>query len=307
MADIKKVSIEDLNKATAELVSKIDQTQYDNVYPIPKNGTIIALFCQLNGLTLPAVSEGEITERTLILDDLIDSGKTFNKFPGNDFACVYVKEYSPKPKYFVEEVGKKWVKFYFEETEHDIEDSVTRIIEYVGEDPNREGLQETPKRFMKALGKWTEGYGHSGAEIMTVFENESNGIDQIVGLSGIEFYSMCEHHLAPFFGKAHIYYIPDKKIVGISKLSRVLDIYARRFQNQERIAKQVADDLEQHLAPKGVAVILEAEHLCMKSRGVGKQCAIMRTSDLRGLFRDEQETRAELFNLIRMDSNSRNY
>jgi len=307
MTDIKKVSIEELNKVTAELVLKIDQTQYDSVYPIPKNGTITALFCQMHGLTLPAVSEGEITEKTLILDDLIDSGKTFNKFPNNDFACIYVKEYSPKPKYFIEEVGKKWVKFYYEETEHDIEGSVVRIIEYVGEDPNREGLQETPKRFIKALSKWTEGYSIEPKDIITVFENESNGINQIVGLSGIEFYSMCEHHLAPFFGKAHIYYIPDKKIVGISKLSRVLDIYARRFQNQERIAKQVADALVEALHPKAVAVILEAEHLCMKSRGVGKQCAIMRTSELRGLFLEEEATRAELFNLIRMDGNSRNY
>lgn len=189
-----------------------------------------------------------------------------------------------------------------------VEEHIRAIINEVeGETANREGLENTPKRFAKALAYWTQGYGQCGLDCLTVFENESQGIDQIVGLSGIEFYSMCEHHLAPFFGKAHIYYIPDKKIVGISKLARILDIYSRRFQNQERIAKQVADDLEKHLQPKGVAVIIEAEHLCMKSRGVGKQCSVMRTSELRGAFREEKETREELFNLIKMSNGSNNH
>jgi len=175
------------------------------------------------------------------------------------------------------------------------------FLEGLGEDVLREGLKETPERFAKAWERMACGYNIQTSEILTTFENESAGkIDQIVGLSNIEFHSTCEHHILPFSGKAHIYYIPNKKIVGISKLSRILDIYARRLQNQERLAKQIADDLVEFLEPKGVAVIIEAQHLCMKARGVEKQSAVMKTSDLRGAFRDEQETREELFNLIKL-------
>lgn len=163
------------------------------------------------------------------------------------------------------------------------------------DDPDRQGLKKTPERVEKAYEKIFEGYRKKVK--FTVFDNESK-IDQIVGLSNVEFYSTCEHHLLPFFGKAYIYYIPGKKIVGISKLARVLDMFARRMQNQERIAKQVADFLEGNLQPKAVAVILEAQHLCMLARGVGKQNAVMKTSELRGRFLVDQKARQELFNLI---------
>lgn len=170
------------------------------------------------------------------------------------------------------------------------------ILKNIGEDPTREGLIETPKRVLKSHKQLFSGY--TDKPNLTVFKNESK-IDQIVGLSDIEYYSTCEHHMLPFFGKAHIYYIPNKKIIGISKLGRILDLFSKRLQNQERLAKQVADKIEEVLKPKGVAVILEGQHMCMMSRGVSKQNAIMKTSELRGVFRSKSEVRQELMNLIK--------
>ena len=183
-------------------------------------------------------------------------------------------------------------------SEQKIEQSLKEILEYIGEDTSREGLIETPHRILKSWRELYSGYTKNIDDFFKVFNNESE-IDQIVGLSDIEFYSMCEHHMLPFFGKAHVYYIPTKKIVGISKLARIVDLYARRLQNQERLAKQIADIIEERLEPKGVAVVIEAEHFCMKSRGVGKKCPIMKTSDIRGAFRDNSDARTELFQLLK--------
>jgi len=179
-----------------------------------------------------------------------------------------------------------------------MEKIVKEWLKWIWENPEREGLKDTPKRVVKAWQYITKWYKEKPEDILTTFENESD-IDQIVGLSNIEFYSLCEHHLLPFYWVAHIYYIPGEKICWISKLARILDIYARRLQNQERIAKQVADAIEKYLQPKWVAVIIEAEHLCMKMRGVEKQCAKMKTSELRWLFRENPQVRQELFNLIK--------
>jgi GTP cyclohydrolase IA len=172
------------------------------------------------------------------------------------------------------------------------------LFKFFGEDPNREGLKKTPERYFKALEEMLYGYKIEEKDIMTTFTNESK-IDQIVGLSNLEFNSVCEHHLLPFIGKAHIFYIPSKKICGISKLKRILDMYSRRLQNQERITKQIADLIDKNLNPTGIAVILEANHLCMRCRGV-KTKALMKTSDLRGAFRTDEKARTELFNLIRL-------
>lgn len=175
---------------------------------------------------------------------------------------------------------------------------IRKILQYLGEDITREWLLDTPKRVEKAYWKLFEGYKQKPEDIMTVFENESEWIDQIVGLNDIEFYSFCEHHMLPFFWKASVYYIPWKKICWISKLARIVNIYARRLQNQERLTKQIADTIERLLQPKAVAVILEWKHFCMIARGVEKQNSIMKTSDLRGGFRNDWPARTELFNLI---------
>lgn len=175
---------------------------------------------------------------------------------------------------------------------------IENILKYLWEDITREWLRETPKRVEKAYAKLFEGYNQKPEDIMTVFENESDWIDQIVWLNDIEFYSFCEHHMLPFFWKASVYYIPWDKICWISKLARIVNIFARRLQNQERLTKQIADTIERLLQPKAVAVIMEWKHFCMIARGVEKQNSIMKTSDLRWSFKENWPSRTELFNLI---------
>lgn len=174
---------------------------------------------------------------------------------------------------------------------------IRQILHEIGEDPDREGLQDTPKRVVKSWKELFGGYGKDPKDLLTVFE--AGTYDQIVLLRDIELYSTCEHHMLPFWGKAHVAYIPSKKVIGISKLARLADMYARRLQIQERIGEQVTDALMKHLNPKGAACIIEAKHMCMCARGVGKQNSTMTTSSLRGAFLDEYEARAELFSLIK--------
>lgn len=162
---------------------------------------------------------------------------------------------------------------------------------------NREGLEATPQRVIDSWDEVFSGYGQSAADLLNATFN-GEGYDGIVLLRNIEFHSTCEHHLQPFRGRAHVAYIPVERIVGISKLARLVDLHARRLQNQERITKSVADDLETHLRPLGAAVILEASHGCMQCRGVAKQEAIMTTSAMRGVFFDKSEARSELMQLI---------
>lgn len=182
---------------------------------------------------------------------------------------------------------------------NNVDEAVQTLLKFIWEDLNREWLQDTPKRVRKAMWKVFEWYNQKPEDIMTVFENESQWIDQIVWLSNIEFYSFCEHHLLPFFGKCSVYYIPGEKICGISKLARIVNIFARRLQNQERLTKQIADTVEELLQPKWVAVVMEWKHFCMLCRGVEKQNSIMKTSDLRWAFKENDKTRAEFFNLIK--------
>lgn len=179
----------------------------------------------------------------------------------------------------------------------EIEDSVVSLLRHIGEDPNREGLVDTPKRVVKSYKELYSGYGKKVEDILTVFDGES--YDQIVLLKDIEFYSTCEHHMLPFFGKAHVAYIPNGKVVGISKLARVVEIFSRRLQNQERLTKQVAEALMVALEPKGVAVVMEAQHFCMKARGVNKQNSIMKTAEMLGNFRTQQATREEFYEMIK--------
>lgn len=168
----------------------------------------------------------------------------------------------------------------------------------IGENPDRNGLIDTPKRIVKSWNELYSGYKKEPEDILTVFPSE--GYNQIVLLKDIELYSMCEHHMLPFFGKAHVAYIPDKKIIGISKLARLVEIYARRLQIQERIGNQVTAALMEHLQPLGAACIIEATHLCMRMRGVAKQNSVMTTSSLTGVFIKEKATREELLNLIKL-------
>lgn len=177
---------------------------------------------------------------------------------------------------------------------------VTAMFEYLGEDANREGLKDTPNRVLKSWDKLYGGYLQKPEDVLTTFsEDDVIPHDQIILLKDIEFYSTCEHHLLPFVGKAHVAYIPKDKVVGISKLARIVEIYARRLQVQERIGNQVTRALMDQLDAKGAACIIESKHFCMTCRGVEKQNSVMVTSSLCGCFLEDGRTRQELMTLIR--------
>ncbi len=171
------------------------------------------------------------------------------------------------------------------------------LLEAVGEDANRQGLARTPARAARALEFLTQGYRQSVEEIVNgaIFDTDAS---EIVLVKDIELYSMCEHHLLPFIGKAHVAYIPDGKVIGLSKVARIVDVFARRLQIQENLTTQIADALMQALHPDGVAVVIEAKHLCMMMRGVAKQNSIMKTSCLLGSFKEDARTRSEFLSLL---------
>ena len=174
---------------------------------------------------------------------------------------------------------------------------VATLIAEIGDNPSREGLKDTPKRVVRSWQELYAGYWEKPEELLTVFD--CGTYDQIVLLKDIEMYSMCEHHMLPFYGKAHVAYIPDKKVIGISKLARLLEIYSRRLQIQERIGEEVTGALMDYLQPKGAACIIEARHLCMCARGVGKQNSIMVTSSMKGAFLSDASAKQELMTLIK--------
>lgn len=183
-------------------------------------------------------------------------------------------------------------------TRGEAEEAVKTLLGYIENDPSREGLKDTPSRVINSWDEIFAGYHQSPEHVLSSTFN-GEGYDGIVLLKDIEFHSTCEHHLQPFTGSAHVAYIPTDRIVGISKLARIVDLHSRRLQNQERITKNVADDLEEHLSPLGCAVIIEASHGCMQCRGVKKQNATMTTSSMRGVFFDKAEARSELMRLIK--------
>ena len=179
-----------------------------------------------------------------------------------------------------------------------IPELVRKMFVEVGEDPNREGLQQTPERFEKAFRFLTSGYDQDPAKILNgaMF---SVCYDEMVVVKDIEMYSLCEHHLLPFFGKCHVAYLPNKKVVGLSKIARLVNMYARRLQIQERLTNQIANTIQEQLNPQGVGVIIEARHLCMVMRGVEKQNSLAVTSAMLGAFRDNKETRDEFLSLVK--------
>jgi GTP cyclohydrolase I len=176
--------------------------------------------------------------------------------------------------------------------------AVARMLSELDPDPKRQGLVDTPKRVEKAFRFYTEGYKKDPRSVIgdALFDAET---DEMVVVRDIELYSLCEHHLAPFFGKAHVAYIPSNKIVGLSKIARLVEVYARRLQVQERLTQEIAHAIQDVLQPRGVGVIIEAQHLCMMMRGVEKQNSSTVTSCLLGLFRKDERTRAEFLQLVR--------
>src|SRR5258706_2353431 len=180
-----------------------------------------------------------------------------------------------------------------------MQDLIRKLLADLGEDPNREGLVDTPKRVEKAYKFLTSGYQ---ADIDRVLNNALFTVDysEMVIVKDIDFYSLCEHHLLPFFGKCHVAYIPSNKVIGLSKIPRVVDVFARRLQVQERLTNQIADTIRDAVKPMGVSVVMEATHLCMSMRGVEKQNSFCVTSAMAGIFRDNARTRMEFLELIKL-------
>lgn len=178
-------------------------------------------------------------------------------------------------------------------------EAVRVLLSWMGEDPDRKGLRRTPERVLKAFGDWFEGYQQDPAAILGSSFPDSEGYQEMVILTDIDFESHCEHHIAPFIGRAHVAYIPDRRVVGISKLVRVVNAYAKRLQVQEKMTRQIADCINDVLKPKGVAVVVEAQHQCMTTRGVYKKNVKMVSSAMLGSFHDDDRARSEFFARIK--------
>ena len=178
------------------------------------------------------------------------------------------------------------------------EELYRELLVNIGENPDRNGLLKTPQRAAKAIEYFTQGYHQNIDEVINgaIFESDA---DEMILVKDIELYSLCEHHLIPFFGKCHVAYIPNKKVLGLSKIARIVDVFARRLQIQENLTKQIAETILKAVGADGVAVVIEAQHLCMMMRGVAKQNSVMKTSCMLGSFRQDSRTRAEFLSLIK--------
>ena len=268
------------NMTWADIYSRLKEAPKGKLWGVPRGGAIVA------GLTGRAVDS--IDQADAIVDDIVDSGATRDRY------SVYNKPFWALVE---KQPDMGWVRFPWEETDpsKDMEDTVRRQLEYIGEDPNREGLKDTPKRVIKALTEMTQGYRANIGDILkTTFDIQ---YDQVVVLRDITFTSLCEHHLLPFTGEACVGYLPGERILGLSKLARLVHAFASRLQVQERLTTQVAQALVDALNPRGVAVVMKAAHMCMQCRGVRQQGAEMVTSAMVGKFRESPELRAEFMAL----------
>ena len=298
-----KLNHDDVQALAQRTAAAIRQYQHDTgtpnvalrAYAVPRGGIPVAYLLQgLVGFHITS----DPADADIFIDDLIDSGSTCERYcdeyPGKAFFALLDKR--------IDEVFRgEWIVFPWEVTDEGTDDSgtdvITRLLQLVGEDPSREGLLETPARVVKAWRHWCSGYGKDAGALLKVFEDGAEKYDQMVLVKDIPIYSHCEHHLAAIIGTASIAYIPNGKIVGLSKLSRLADMFARRLQVQERLTDQIADALVEHLQPVGVGVIIKARHLCMESRGVCQQGHHTVTTALRGAIKEEPQTRSEFLHL----------
>lgn len=293
--------------AIAEIARQIKKKErcYKSIYPIPRGGyfTAIELSRLLN--TPIECDKANIDHTTLVVDDICDSGKTIKEFDGYDTAVAFVKKRSlNKVSFFGRIVPENdWLVFP-DEHKTTVEKNITRILEYIGEDPTREGLVGTPDRIIRMWGEIFRGYDKGQKPKITTFDNGKDGItyDNMVVDEG-DFYSMCEHHMMPFFGKYWFAYIPNPKgrILGISKIGRVVDYCAARMQIQERLVHDIVDMLAKALGdgnpPLGMALVMRGEHLCKTMRGVKKKGKMM-SSYLVGAFKEDAQVRNEFMQLV---------
>jgi len=270
-----------MNISWKEIYNRVNKLDlFKKYYGVPRGGSVIA------GLTGNAVDN--IDDADIIIDDLIDSGKTRDRYkelyPNKPFIALFNKQ--------IEKLS--WITFPYEiETASEIEDNVLRLLQYFDNDNLREGLKDTPRRYVKFLREFLQPQEFN----YTVFDSE--GYEGIISQKNIEFYSLCEHHLAPFFGVCHIGYIPNEHIVGLSKLARTVELYSRKFQNQERMTNQIAHALNGKLNAKGVIVITNAQHLCMSMRGVKKSTANTTCISKLGVFENDKELFNEFLSTIK--------
>jgi GTP cyclohydrolase I len=270
------------------------------LHAIPRGG-IPALYAILAMAEPLVLSRLRVTDTPqdadVFVDDIIDSGRTMksycDEYPGRPF-------YALVDKTSLNDQSLGWVVFPWEGSqENGLEDNIVRMLQFIGEDPTRGGLVETPHRVAAAWRDWCSGYTVSPADVLKTFEDGAADYDEMVLVKDIPFYSHCEHHMAPFFGTASVAYIPQGRIVGLSKVSRLVDVFAKRLQVQERLTNEIVGALMTNLLPKGAGVLIKARHLCMESRGVRQQGHVTITCALRGAMKDDAKARSEFLSLTR--------
>lgn len=301
MPDLFPVSYEDIDERVTQLAEELSDTPMNGVYGIPRGGAIPAalLAGRLHVPLLAAPQDG-----CVVIDDLVDTGRTFEALReahGADWMAValYRKSWSPEGVLSAPAVpvpDNAWIVFPWEDkAESAPTDAVVRLLSFIGEDPTRDGLIDTPSRVVRALAEMTQGYQADVPKLLsTTFDV---ACDEVVLVRDIDFVSLCEHHMLPFTGTATVGYKPGARVVGLSKVARLVDAYAQRLQVQERMTNQIADAMVEHLGAEGVGVVLSASHGCMSCRGIRKSGVRMVTSALRGLFREDARARAEFLAL----------
>lgn len=291
MSEIVNVTWSDV-EAEADRIAKTWQGRVDGVYGIPQGGVPLAIMVA-HRLGVPVLSEPRPLP-VLVVDDLVDSGRTAARYTGPFFDAAFRKPHSPERLAPNARTLDGWLTFPWEKDDGDPTDAVVRLLQHIGEDPSREGLLDTPRRVVKSLRELTVGYSMDPAAVLgTTFDEPQ---DEMVVVSDIPFASLCEHHLLPFTGTATVAYVPGDRIVGLSKVARLVEVYARRLQVQERMTRQIAESLQDVLGARGVGVVVHGLHSCMANRGVGKR-ATMTTSALLGVLRTDPAARAEFLGL----------
>lgn len=291
-----KIEWSDFDCRCANIAAEIAQLfqPYDRlrIFGVPRGGCFVALkvvhYLEQRGFTAQLTRQANFAD--VIVDDLLDSGTTRQRYSQYKVSFMVAVD---KQKERISE----WVEFPWEANETGPEDAVVRLLQYIGEDPNREGLRKTPARVVRSYDELFGGYKQKVEDLMTVFED--GACQEMVVLKSVEMSSACEHHMLPFRGVAHVGYIPNKRVIGVSKLARLVDMFSRRLQIQERIGQQVTSALDEYLQPLGSACVIEAQHLCMACRGVMKQNSVMVTSSLTGEFLNKIEVRQEFMSLIK--------
>lgn len=291
--------IAELASRAAERLLHIAQQSgkpYLRVYPIPRGG-VPAFYMTMTCEACPGVVPVDNPKHAdVFFDDIQDSGETRKRYaelyPGIPFIVLFSKVST-----------NDWIVFPWETGDTEgtgIEDNIRRILQFIGEDPTRQGLLETPARVAKAYAEWFDGYQADIPALFKTFTDGAEDCDEMVIIENIPVESFCEHHMARFHGVAHVGYVPDGKIIGLSKIPKLVRAFSHRLQVQERLTNQVADSLQENLTPRGVAVVLRCEHTCMSSRGARVHGTVTTTSAMRGVFRDDLAARSEFLNLVKM-------